>query len=536
MAYRPPAAFVRHLADNGFPRHRPVEQRQSFSIHYLDLSSLRILAGPFTPFVVLNTLPASPTIDAAQLDLAVDELEQIRPSLHGEFVVFLVGSRVGPLSSRLLMRIQRQRIAILDGADVDAIEALVTHSEARDRQLVSALVRCLGRAALSPYRHGQPAFGERFFGRDEAIKDALLGRGVATLVGCRRIGKTSMLREISGRLRAEYRDRLRTADIYGSEEHYRTPAQVLSAIIEQLFIGQPDAERLASDPNLERKFASFVRMLPDRAPRDAPRLEIAVFIDEFDWLLELDAKQDYALLKTLRSAFQGREHCRLFLAGFRGVMKELSSASSELHNFGTSIELEGLSRRDSTLMIRRPLHTLGVEIPDEHVALIYQQTKGRPELIQLFCGELVSAADESGEALSTTALMDRVVNSTQFRAKIKSAFFSNAEPLEELLSYLLVARWESRGVPIDEFEFGFADADDLLMQCHVELDVMEIEQLLGNLRLLSVIESVRGAPRYRLAVPALANYLLSQDVRLLIRKALRRVGARPAPGWSGAVS
>jgi hypothetical protein len=187
-------------------------------------------------------------------------------------------------------------------------------------------------------------------------------------------------------------------------------------------------------------------------------------------------------------------------------------------------------------MIRRPLHTLGVEIPDEHVALIYQQTKGRPELIQLFCGELVSAADESGEALSTTALMDRVVNSTQFRAKIKSAFFSNAEPLEELLSYLLVARWESRGVPIDEFEFGFADADDLLMQCHVELDVMEIEQLLGNLRLLSVIESVRGAPRYRLAVPALANYLLSQDVRLLIRKALRRVGARPAPGWSGAVS
>ena len=536
MVYRPPAAFVRHLVDNGFARHRPVEQRHSFSLHYLDLSSLRILAGHFTPFVVLNTLPATPALDPSHLDAAVEELLVLRSSLLGEFVVFLVGSRVEPLPARLLTRLHRHGVALLDGSDFEAIEALCGDPDARDRRLVAGLVRCLGRATLSPYRPGQPAFGERFFGRDDAIKDALLGRGVATLVGCRRIGKTSMLREISGRLRTEYRDRLRTADVYGSEEHYRNPANVLSTIIEQLFIGQPDVERLATDPDLERKFASFVRMLPDRAPRDAPRLELAVFIDEFDWLLELDAKREYALLKTLRSAFQGRAHCRLFLAGFRGVMKELSNASSELHNFGTSIELEGLSRRDSTLMIRKPLRTLGVDIADEHVTLIYQQTKGRPELIQLFCGELVTAADESGEVLSTANLMDRVVNSTQFRAKIKSAFFSNANALEELLSYLLVTRWETRGVPIDEFEFGFADADDLLMQCHVELDVMEIEQLLGNLRLLSVIESVRGAPRYRLAVPAFANYLLSQDVRLLIRKALRRVGARPTPGWSGAVN
>jgi conflict system STAND superfamily ATPase len=533
MIFKPPAAFVTHLVDNGFPRHRKVEDRKDFSVHYLDLSVLRILAGPFTPFVVLNTLPARQTLSAEDLDVAVDGLLNVRATLLGEFVVLLVGSVVEPLPARLRTRLHNHGVAILDCCDFLEIESLAEQPEERDRRVAAALVRSLGRAALSPYRHGQPAFGERFFGRTEAIKEALHSRGVATLVGCRRIGKTSMLREISRRLRSEFGDRLRTADIYGNPDQYRNPNNVLGTIIEQLFIGQPDVERLATDPDLERKFDGLVRMLPDRALRDGSKLEIAVFIDEFDELLELDSRQGFALLRTLRGAFQGRPHCRLFLAGFRRVMRELSDARSELHNFGTSIELEGLSRRDATTMIQKPLRMLGVDVGPEHVALIYDETKGRPELIQLFCGELVAAVEETGELLSSEQLMARVISSSQFRAKISSTFFSNATPLEQLLSYLLVARWETRGVPINEFEFGFADADDLLMQCHVELDVMALDQLLGNLRLLSVIESV-GASRYRLAVPAFANYLLAQDVRFLIRKALRKAGASSARGWPAA--
>ena len=532
MMFKPPSAFVGYLIDNGFPRHRPVEQRQNIAIHYLDLSSLRILAGPFTPFVILNTLPARPALAASELEAVSDEVLQLRTSLGGEFVVLLVGSRIDAIPVRLMTRLRARGVVILDAADFETIEALSDEPDARDRRLVEGLIRFLGRAALSPYEHGQPAFGERFFGRKEEITKALHARGVATLAGCRRIGKTSMLREISRRLRSEFGERLRTADIDATE--YTSPSYVLSTIIEQLFAGQPDVERIATDPDLERKFSTFVRMLPDRVPRENPRLEIAVFIDEFDHLLELDSASGYRILKILRSAFQGRPHCRLFLAGFRRVIKELSNATSELHNFGKPIELEGLSRVDATTMIQKPLRMLGVDVGPEHVSLIYQETKGRPELIQLFCGELVSEAEASGELLTTEELMARVVSSSAFRAKISGTFFSNATPLEQLLSYLLVARWERSRMPIEEFEFGVADADYLLMQSHVELDVMQIDQLLGNLRLLSVIERVPGAVRYRLAVPAFANYLLAQDIKYLIRKTLRVVSGIQTGGWSAA--
>jgi hypothetical protein len=524
MAPRHPSSFVRFLTENGFARRRPVEYRSEFAIHYLDLSHLKLLAGPFTPFVIPNSPAVSSFAGDLDVEIVIDKLGAVRGDVSGDFFVLVTGAKMPPATPALRARLRERKVALLDRDDMAAIEACAGDRDKLSRALIRAIVDDLGRSALSPYRHSQPALGERFFGRDDTIRDALHSRreGVATFVGCRRIGKTSLLREVHRRLHDAFGERLKVADIYGSRDEYKNPENVLKDIVEQLFHGQPDAARLAADPDLPRKFPSIIRMLPERGSRESGRLEVAVFIDEYDDLLDEDARRGYGLLKTLRSAFHGREHCHLFFAGFRRVIREFSNAGSELHNCGAPIDVEGLTRLEARGMIEKPLRLLGLDIRDDMVSLIYQETKGRPELIQLFCGELIAAADETGDLLSAADLTAKVVHTSTFRAKISSTFFSNAEPLEELLCLLLVARWETSGQPIEHFEFGLKEADDLLTQAKVELGVVEIDSLLENLRLLGAIENLTGSTRYRIAVPAFADYILSRDVRYLIRKALKR--------------
>jgi len=404
----------------------------------------------------------------------------------------------------------------------------------RNAMLGAAIASWLSRSELSPYRPGEPASGERFFGREDVIREARQGsRGaVMGIAGCRRIGKTSVLREIRRKFLVEFGDRLRTADIYGSV-YEKNPSLVLTTLVEHLYTGQPDQERVATDPDIARKLPSVLQSLTDRVPKDAPRLELAVFIDEIDELIAADARQGYPLAKTLRSAFQGQPHRWLFYAGFRRVMEEAANNSSEFHNFGTVVFLEGLKRHETTQMIETPLRNLGIEVDDDYTSLIYKETRGRPELVQVYCDALISAYDTNGVRPDPFALVARVVSLGVFEQKVNAMFFVNASPEEQLLAFLLITKWSESGKPFDDYEFGITQADDLLVQHRLEFDLNEIRQLLSNLRLLSVVEPLEGTSRYRLAVPALVNYILSQDVKRLIRKVLRHIDPSRFPKPSG---
>jgi hypothetical protein len=527
---KPPAAFIKRLSENGLPRRRSVQEIDDLALYYLDLTPLKLLASAETPFVVAGRLSGRPAVGAPEIEGVLESMAPRRTSLVGDFVVLVIGGQLGELPPRLRSRLKNSRIAILDGRDIDAIEEDDPPNASRNAMLGAALASWLSRSELSPYRPGEPASGERFFGREDLIRDARKGsRGtVLGIAGCRRIGKTSVLREIRRRFLREFGDRLRTADIYGSV-YEKNPSMVLTTLVEHLYTGQPDVERVATDPDLGRKLPNVLQSLTDRVPKDAPRLEIAVFIDEIDELIAGDARQGYTLVRTLRSAFQGQPHRWLFYAGFRRVMEEAANDNSEFHNFGTVEFLEGLKRSETIQMIETPLRNLGIEVGDDYTSLIYQETRGRPELVQVYCDALISAYDADDALPPPYALVSRVVGLSVFEQKMNAMFFANASTEEQLLAFLLITRWSESGKPFDEFEFGITEADDLLVQHRLELDFNEIRRLLSNLRLLSVIEPMQGTSRYRLAVPALVNYILSHDVKRLLRKLLRHI--TPSGSW-----
>ncbi|HLN00765.1 MAG TPA: ATP-binding protein [Bryobacteraceae bacterium] len=526
VEFQPPGAFLKFLADNGFKRHRPVEDRGDFEVHYLDLTSLKLVAGHFVPFVVAKRLSGHKVLKSNVVEAVVDDMRSALHDVDTDFVVLVVGGRVPDFSEDLRVKLSSEQVAVLDGSTIEAVMPDKKQERKEDRrekhrrncQLVHGLAASLGRRALSPYNPGTPVCGERFFGRTDALGEAMGNRrgGNVTIMGSRRIGKTSLLREIRRRMESQGADKVHIAEIYAST--YQSTHEVLYAILRQIF-RQAEAERHMQDPTIAQNFAQVLQS----AAKDG-KFRIAVFVDELDELLERDVRGGEDLMKVLRATFQGQDNCRIFFAGFRRVMADALRDKSELFNFTNKIHLRGLSRDETRVMVEEPLTLLGVDVHDDHVAMIYQETKGHPELVQMYCSELLAMTEKEGRPPDSNDLVKQVVNNDAFRQRIFGTFMANANPYEELLTYLLVSEMHTISHGVDDFVFSPPEVDKVLSKIDIELDVAEIEGLLTNLRMISITEKVDGtASTYRFAVPALVSYIESQDLRFLTRKALQRV-------------
>lgn len=540
--FQPPSAFVKFLADTGLRRGRGVETAGDFEVHYLDLTSLKLMAGRYVPFVIPKRLSGHKVVTSEEIETVLDSMLDELRSIDADFSVLVVGGRVAPVSQSLRAKLRSEMVALLDGRTIESVmsgkkqERREDHKEKlrRNCQLVQGLASSLGSRALSPYNPGTPVCGERFFGRKDALDEAMGSKrgGNVTIMGSRRIGKTSLLREIRHRMEMQGGDKVRVADIYAST--YQATSDVLYAILRQVFIRQTEADRLMQDPTIAQ---NFPRVIQDAA-KDG-RFRIAVFVDELDDLLDRDVRGGEELMKILRATFQGQDACRIFFAGFRRVMAEALRDKSELFNFTKKIHLRGLSRDETWEMVEEPLTLLGVDVHDDHVAMIYQETKGHPELVQMYCSELLSMTEKrNGRPPDANELVKQVVHSDAFRQRIFGTFMANANPFEELLTYLLISEMHVTSQSVDDFVFAPPEVDRALSNVELELDLAEIDGLLTNMRMISITEKKEGtANTYRFAFPALVSYIESQDLEFVKRKALHRAKrslATPNALWAEA--
>jgi len=537
--FQPPGAFLKFLADSGLKRHRPVDERGGFEVHYLDFTSLKLMAGHFVPFAIPKRLSGRKNLSSEEIETVIGELQTDLHDVDADFTVLVVGGRVAQLSDDLKKRLKSEQIAVLDGRIIEAImpekgkerKEDSKEQHRRNSMLVQGLAAVLGRRLLSPYNPGTPVCGERFFGRKDALEEAMPHKraGSVTIMGSRRIGKTSLLREIRRRIEAGGPDKVRVAEIYAST--YHSSLEVLYSILRQIF-RQAEADRYMQDPTIAQNFAQIIQ-------KDATRegkLRVAVFVDELDELLERDVRDGEYLMKIFRATFQGQDNCRIFFAGFRRVMAEALRDNSELFNFTNKIYLRGLSREETREMVEEPLRLLGIDVHDDHVAIIYQETKGHPELVQIYCNTLLSITEREGRIPDANELVHQVVNDDAFRNRIFGTFMSNANPIEELLTYLLIRRMHERSSGVDDFRFSLPDVDEAFSAAGIELEISQIEGVLANLRMVAITEKADGRQnRYRFAVPALVTYIESQDLPFLTKKALQRVKrnfATPQALWA----
>ncbi len=231
----------------------------------------------------------------------------------------------------------------------------------------------------NPYIVGQPVKGERFYGREELIREILESqRDCYCILASRRYGKTSLLRQLEyltdttaspylslfwdlqgcrneedlrrGLLRGmiEARQRLRAVGLESAEARYRT--MPLFDLLLELW---------------------SVAVQNDR--------KLLLLCDECESLIPIGAANP-ALLSRLRSHMQ-QAGVRTVLAGSRRLA-ELSNigtyGSPFLHGFEPLIFAPRLSDADADALIRQSKTGDGLQVPENIIADIKEKTYCHP--------------------------------------------------------------------------------------------------------------------------------------------------------------
>ncbi|HET9532830.1 MAG TPA: ATP-binding protein [Blastocatellia bacterium] len=506
--YQPPGTFITHLIKNGFKRHGPVITRDEFEIHNLDLTSLKLNVPHMLPFVVAKRFSSHETVTFDQLEQVLPDLKSMAQSLQKGFIVLALGGRI-QTDEMALKELGLSNIVVIDRADIESVNA-APDLPTRSKLLSATLVGPLGRERLSPYISGRPAIGGRFFGRSSTLKRLIPGEHNWTVLGNRRIGKTSLLQEIMARLKLQG---VQTAWVYGGK--CNSTQDVVYDILCDLDQFR-SAEHVVADLYKARNLPSYVHRIADSENKN-----IALFIDELDHILEFDAKQNFEVLELLRATFQNHEACRIFLAGFRQVMEASRSINHPLFNFTKPHELELFGRDETTDMITRPLSHMGIDLTGTDLPeAVYRQTAGHPELIQIHCAELIRLYEDRGGIPSGPELFGDVFNNEEYKRKVLETFLANTNPYEELLCYLLIKDAEQRGMSM-QYEFSPEDVDRVLNGVGYNIGLREIGAIITQLKVSGIITPIKGRnEKYRFSVPQLAGYCLRSNLDFSISKAL----------------
>lgn len=509
-----PGNFIAHLNKCGFRRRRPVITTDDFEIHPLDLTPLKLNVTHFVPFLIPKRLARQDWVTADMLEPLLQLAEKEAQGVQRPAAVLAIG---GKLSSdpRLAEHIGQANIAVLDRTTIEAVTA-TEDMAVKARLLGARLAHFIGHAMLSPYVAGRPALGPNFFGRSTVIKRILPGNSNWTIIGNRRIGKTSLLKEIKERLELQH-ENIRTVEIYGPK--CKSTMEVAYEILFGL------KEHKAAN---EVKTDAFnARHLPNRVHKiaDTDNHPVAVFIDELDYILDFDAQQGYEVLHLLRDTFE-HPACRIFLAGFRRVMQAKLALANPLFNFTNAEELHLLTREECQEMITLPLTNLGIGLNNSDLpATIYRETGGHPELIQVHCTALIRLYAAKGRIPDGAELLKEVFGDPDYKRKVLGAFLANTNAYEQLLCYLLIAEADKIERPSD-YEFGMQDVDRALKSVEINLDLQHLSAMITNLKVSGIIAPLSGRrEQYRFSAPQLVGYCLSMNLDFCIAKAQEAVQA-----------
>ncbi len=252
------------------------------------------------------------------------------------------------------------------------------------------------RENFNPYVVAQPIDApEMFFGRTSylaRIQGAIKNHSIL-LYGERRIGKTSILKQLERRLTKPY-------FVFYSDLENTPPEGFFSRVMRSLY------NRVRIDfptETLELIIAQssqlytvddfqddFYRVLDLLRHKYDPNVIVVMNLDEGDFL------NDYPIevLRELRRILQ--EHSldlRMILAGVYIDTTREDSKSSTLFGFEEKIEVKPLSRKEAADLIRKPVEPF-FSYDDDAVEYIIDKSDCKPQFIQKFCRYALSALQD----------------------------------------------------------------------------------------------------------------------------------------------
>jgi hypothetical protein len=474
---------------------RPGKTALGYELYYIDLSSWKLRLTNRTPVIWVKR---SDLIDSSAQHLAQSLGDVLREkNLVRKIVLVVLDGESGPLlrhtSSPLF------NLVVIGCEEQDRVFA----SRRPSGELLDLISAQVPISNLAPYETRAPVTGSRFFGR-EYETSRIIGNPDTNhaILGIRRIGKTSLLREIE-RILKEDQDPahvvyLECSDLLSTDDYIREVVRKLNP---------RELPRLHM-----QKYVFFFPDFLERMSR-AYRSKIIFLLDEVDNLVIM--QRGHWELFTMLRASANKGACQYILAGFREAMREQYLLDSPFYNFAQEIRLSEFTRRQAQDLIVTPMENLRVRIKAKDVVVgrIYEETAGQPNLIQYYCMILLRRLDRTGERdISPESLID-VYADEGFKSHLLTSFMQNTENREKALVYaILMASEETRA---RGFSHPFMDA--ALRKRGFILPQDDIDEACNVLALAGVLH--RKGKEYFFTSPVFTKVLQqTYDLDYLFRK------------------
>ena len=392
-----------------------------------------------------------------------------------------------------------ENLVVIGEDDVETIK----HSKRPSAILQDCIFQQIPISLLAPYETTAPVTGSRFFGRDPEIARVISNPDTNYLVlGIRRIGKTSLLREIE-RLLNQKKDGPYV--IYMDCSDLTTTNDFVREVVRKL------EERELPRVDLQKYIFYFPNFLQRMHAKYHKKL---VFIlDEIDRLIE-SQRGDWEVFRMLRTA-SNHGHCRYIVAGFGEGQKAAHELDSPFYNFAQLIYLNEFTHQQAKELIVRPLDNLRIRIlnPDEIVGRIYEETAGYPNLMQYYCTVLIRRLEETGEREICANSLINVYEDEGFKNQLLTSFFQNTQNREKAIVYAILLNGDVN------WQRGFSQShmDASLRRQNVTMLISQLDESCNVLKMGGFLRQ-KGRD-YFFSSPVFVKVLLEyKDPDFLLRK------------------
>lgn len=473
---------------------------RGYELYLLDLAEWRLCFSDRTP-VIWAKAAIIDGVPAAQLANSLHDLTREQGWRERECLVLLDGDGAA-LKAETYGR-SFPATVIVDQADQHTIISARSPTSA----LQDVIFEQIPVASLAPYQVGSPVEGSRFFGREWEL-DRILKQPEANfaVLGIRRIGKTSLLREIRRRLleQGEPPERVVWLDYSTLSKPEDFVREMVSALhSKELFRLEEQQGYLFRLPNFLKRMYQMhggrITVILDEADR---------FLRWFRDLLDVRNVTNYSgdLRIAIRDSVSGG-YCRYIVSGFETLMPELFNSASPLYLAFEPVQLGPLTAAETEELVLRPMRSLRVQIEREQdtAARVYADTRGQPLLVQFYCRELVNLVARSGHRSITDEAFDNIYASDTFKTLITNSFRENATRWDKLLVYALLAYYPPQKEAFEQGEMYGA----LRAKGCSSVPVEEIDRACDRLVLAGTFS--REGRKYRFANPAFARVMRAHN-------------------------
>jgi hypothetical protein len=466
-----------------------------YNLYYVDLSSWKLRLSDRTPVIWVKAKDMD-GITAQHLMQSLGDVVRER-SLSRQIVLVLLDGNSFPLFKyRSSLNFN---LVLVGGEEQKNILA----SRRPSGELLDMISAQVSISFLSPYETRAPVTGSRFFGREYETTRVLSNPDSNhAILGIRRIGKTSLLREIE-RILKEREEATRVvylecSDLLSTDDYIREVVRKLNP---------RELPRLHM-----QKYIFFFPNFLERM-QQSYKTKIIFLLDEVDNLVIMQ-RGDWELFRMLRAS-SNKGACQYIIAGFREALREQYMLDSPFYNFAQEIRLSEFTRQQARDLIAIPMENLRVHIRslEEVVGRIFDETAGHPNLIQYYCTILLKHLDQTGSReIGPESLID-VYSDEGFTSHLLTSFMQNTENREKALIYAILLSGEEAGAK----GFSHEEIDTLLRKGGIQLPQSALDDACNVLTLAGVIHR-KGKALY-FTSPVFTKVLQqTYDLNFLFRK------------------